>query len=125
MSFGPDFSFQIPGVVKGTNHGYHIVYVAGHPRIAKMPEIENWQVEVAYRTRQAKPKGWLPARRVRIAYSVWFARAGRDADGILKFLLDGIAAGLDVNDSIFLSTAVLSEVDKKNPRVYVEIENEG
>jgi Holliday junction resolvase RusA-like endonuclease len=118
------FTFEIPGVIKGVNHGYHLVYVAGHPRIAKVPEVETWQVEVAYRARQAKPSGWLPGRRVRISYAVWFARAGRDADGILKFLLDGIATGLAVNDSIFLSTCVSSEVDKLNPRVVVTVTNE-
>ena len=118
------FSFEIPGVIKGSNHGYHIVYVAGHPRIAKLPEVETWQVEVAYRARQARPTNWAPGRRVRISYAVWFARAGRDADGILKFLLDGIASGLGVNDSTFLSTCTSSEVDKLNPRVEVTISNE-
>jgi len=116
------FTFEIPGVIKGVNHGYHLVYVDGHPRIAKVPEVETWQVEVAYRTRQAKPSGWLPGRRVKVSYAVWFARAGRDADGILKFLLDGIATGLGVNDSIFLFECVSNEVDKLNPRVVVTIE---
>ena len=115
---------MIPGVIKGVNHGYHIVYVAGHPRIAKVPDVEAWQVEVAYRTRQARPSGWVPARRVRISYSVYYARAGRDADGILKFLLDGIATGLGVNDKNFLFTCVANEVDKDNPRVEVTITNE-
>lgn len=121
----PDFEFTIPGVIKGTNHGYHLVYVAGHPRIAKLPEVEAWQIEVAYRTRQARPKGWVAARRVRIFVRVWFARAGRDADGILKFLLDGIAAGLGVNDSCFLPSVISSEVDKLAPRIEVTISNEG
>lgn len=119
-----EWSFTIPGVVKGTNHGYHIVYVAGHPRIAKLPEIEAWQAEVSYRTRQARPSGWRAARRVHIDYRVWFARAGRDADGIVKFLLDGIAAGLGVNDSCFLGAAKSNEVDKVNPRVEVTVWNE-
>lgn len=119
-----EWSFTIPGVVKGTNHGYHIVHVAGHCRIAKRSEVEAWQVEVAYRTRQARPSGWIPARRVHIDYRVWFPRAGRDADGIVKFLCDGIAAGLGVNDSSFLPAALSSEVDKDHPRIEVTISNE-
>jgi len=120
-----DFTFTVPGVVVGSNHGYHIVHVAGHCRIAKQPDVETWQIGVAYITRLARPSGWVAGRRVRIEYRVWFARAGRDADGILKFLLDAIAKGLGVNDSTFLFTCLSNEVDKTNPRVEVTIRNEG
>jgi Holliday junction resolvase RusA-like endonuclease len=119
----PDFKFVVPRAVVGTNHGYHIVHVAGHCRIAKLEEVTAWQTEVAYRTKLARPKGWMPGRRVHIEYKVWFARAGRDADGIAKFLLDGIASGLGVNDSSFLFACTSNEVDKVNPRVEVSISN--
>lgn len=118
------FAVDIPGVITGVNHGYGIGYIAGHPRIIKLENVENWQVMVAHKTRLAKPRGWAPDRRVRLLIWIWFNRAGRDADGILKFLLDGIASGLAVNDSIFLPTVVASEVDRKNPRIHVEIVNE-
>lgn len=118
-----DWSFTIPGTVVGVNHGYTIVHVAGHCRIAKAPEVEAWQTEVAYRARQARPSGWVGARRIHIDYRVWFARRGRDADGIVKFLCDGIATGLGLNDSAFLAAALSNEVDKDNPRVEVTIYN--
>jgi len=119
-----DFHFVLTADVPGINHAYHIVWVAGHPRIAKKSEVTTWQVEVAYRTKEARPSGWMPGRRVRVAYAVWFRRAGRDADGIVKFLIDGIAKGLGINDRIILSTAVSNETDKKNPRVEVWVSNE-
>ena len=118
-----EWSFVIPGTVVGTNHGYHIVHVAGHCRIAKLPEVETWQTEVAYRARMARPSGWMGARRIKIEYRVWFSRKGRDADGIVKFLCDGIAIGLGLNDSAFLASALSNEVDKDNPRVEVTISN--
>jgi Holliday junction resolvase RusA-like endonuclease len=119
-----DFEFVIPGVIVGVNHGYHIVHVAGHCRIAKLDEVTTWQTEVAYLTRLARPKGWTSGRRVHIDYKVWFNRGGRDADGIAKFLLDGIAAGLGVNDSCFLFACTSNEVDKDRPRVEVKVWNE-
>ena len=80
-------------------------------------------VDVAWRTKTARPSGWTPGRRIQIDYRVWFARGGRDADGILKFLLDGIATGLGVNDSTFLFSCLSNEVDKLQPRVEVTIRN--
>lgn len=118
-----DWSFTIPGSVVGTNHGYHVVHVAGHCRIAKLPEVEAWQAEVAYRARSARPSGWVATRRVRIEYKVWFNRRGRDADGIVKFLCDGVAIGLGLNDNSFLACAISNEVDKDSPRIEVTIRN--
>lgn len=118
------FTVDIPSVITGVNHGYQIGYVGGHPRIIKHRDVEPWQVMVAYQTRLAKPRDWAPGRRVKVLIWIWFNRRGRDADGILKFLLDGVAAGLGVNDSIFLPSVMASEVDHKNPRIHFEIVNE-
>jgi Holliday junction resolvase RusA-like endonuclease len=118
------WAFRVTADVSGVNHGYHIVWVRGAPRIAKKAEVTAWQLEVAYRTKEARPSGWTPGRRVRVSYAVWFRRAGRDADGIVKFLVDGIAAGLGINDRIVLATAVSVETDKEDPRVEVTISDE-
>lgn len=117
-----DFRFTIAGTVPGVNHTYRIVYVGGHARLAKHPEVEAWQTEVAYRTKLARPRGWEPTRRIRITLCIWFKREGRDADGIMKALLDGIAKGLDVDDRHFLPCVTSVEVDRVNPRIEVEIE---
>lgn len=117
----PSFAFTVPGSVPGVNHSYKIVYIAGHARLAKHAEVEAWQTEVAYRARMARPRGWVPTRRVQIDIEVWFNREGRDGDGIVKALLDGIASGLEVNDKCFLHCVKTVEVDRINPRVQVEI----
>ena len=119
------FVVDIPSVITGVNHGYQIGYVGGHPRIIKHKDVEPWQIMVARQTRLAKPSDWVPGRRVRLFIWIWFNRLGRDADGILKFLLDGVAAGLGVDDTIFLPTVVASEVDRKKPRIHLEIVSEG
>lgn len=118
------FTFTVPGPQPALNSAYKIVSIKGASRLAKHEKVEAWQVEVAYRTREARPSGWLPGRRVVIEIEWWFPRKGRDSDGPLKFLRDGIATGLGCDDQGFLTRDRLVEVDRANPRTVVQIANE-
>lgn len=121
----------IPGSPGAINRAYRVVEFGprcphcgrGKPGMAKNEGVETWQTEVAYRTRAARPSGWQPERRVIIEIEFWMAKAGRDADGPLKPLLDGVAVGLGVNDKIFLPRVMLNEVDRVSPRTIVRIDN--
>ena len=118
-----DFTVTVPGTQPALNAAYKVVQVRGAMRLAKHANVEAWQVEVAFRTREARPSGWTPGRRVVISIEWWFSRRGRDSDGPLKFLRDGIATGLGCDDQIFLTRDLLVEVDKANPRTIFHIEN--
>lgn len=125
------FEVVIPGSPGAVNRAYIVrvygprcaVCGRGKPGLAKAPGVENWQTEVAWRVKTARPKGWEPGRRVVIEMEFWMAREGRDADGPIKPLLDGIAEGLGVNDRIFLPRVIRNEVDHQNPRTRLEIRN--
>jgi len=127
-----DFEVVIPGSPAAVNRAYRpIVRGArcpvcggGRPGLAKNEGVETWQVEVAWRTKTARPKGWMPARRVVVEMEFWMGREGRDADGPIKQLLDGIAEGLGVNDRIFLPRVISNEVDHGDPRTIVRIRND-
>lgn len=130
-----EFTVEIPGSPGAINRAYKPIVVGprchacgyGKPGLAKNDNVENWQTEVAWRVKSARPRGWMPTRRVVIEMSFWMAREGRDGDGPTKPLLDGIAVGLGVDDRIFLGRVMSNEVDKANPRTVVTIRtiNEG
>lgn len=125
------WTVEIPGSPGAVNRAYRPIVVGrrcptcgyGKPGLAKNEGVETWQTEVAWRTKTVRPRGWLPARRVIIEIDFWMGREGRDGDGPLKPLLDGIAEGLGVNDSIFLARVMSNEVDRANPRTVVRISN--
>lgn len=125
------FEVVIPGSPAAVNRAYRPIIIGprcpvcgwGKPSLAKNEGVENWQVEVAWRVKNARPKGWEPARRVIIEMDFYMAREGRDGDGPTKPLLDGIAQGLGVDDRIFLGRVMSNEVDKANPRTVVRIIN--
>lgn len=125
------FEVTIPGSPAAINRAYVVrEYGArcptcgrGKPGLAKAPAVENWQTEVAWQVKNARPSGWAPARRVVVEMDFYMARAGRDGDGPTKPLLDGIAVGLGVDDRIFLGRVMKNEVDRKFPRTIVRIRN--
>lgn len=114
------WSVVFPGNPPALNSTYRAVPTAKGIRFHKVSAVATWQDEVAWLTREAKPKGWAPSRRVRVEVS-WWAKRTRDADAGLKALLDGLAVGLGIDDACFLPTIVLNEVDKDNPRTEVTI----
>lgn len=121
---GRAFLVTIPGAPPTVNETYKIVTVRGKTRLAKTSAVSTWQDTVAFLVRAAKPTGWTAARRVRIVIEWWMPREGRDADGPVKALLDGIKVGLGVDDRYFLHTIRSIEVDRANPRTEVWIGNE-
>lgn len=125
------FEVEIPGSPGAINRAYRVVQFGprcptcgrGKPGLAKNDGVEAWQIEVAWRTKAARPSGWQPARRVIIEMDFYMGREGRDGDGPTKPLLDGIAEGLGVDDRIFLGRVISNEVDRANPRTVVRIIN--
>lgn len=93
------------------------------PTLVKADNIETYQAGVTYIVKAARPSGWKPGRRVRLLYS-YFLNRDADCDNLKKAMNDAIAAGLGVNDRIFLATDVLKETVKTRPRVEVEVVNE-
>ena len=125
------WSFTIPGSPGAINRAYKPIVVGprchvcgyGKPGLAKNDNVENWQTEVAWIAKTTRPRNWTPARRVIVELEFWMAREGRDGDGPIKPLLDGIAEGIGVDDRIFLARVMSNEVDHKNPRTIVSIVN--
>lgn len=124
-----EFTVEVPGSPGAINRAYKPITVGprcrvcgyGKPGLAKNDNVENWQTEVAWRVKAARPRGWLPTRRVIIEMEFWMGKEGRDGDGPTKPLLDGIAEGLGVNDRIFLGRVMSVEVDKANPRTLIRV----
>lgn len=124
-----EFRVEIPGSPGAINRAYKPIVVGrrcpacgwGKPGLAKNDNVENWQTEVAWRVKSAKPRDWKPTRRVIIEMEFWMGREGRDGDGPTKPLLDGIATGLGVNDNIFLGRVMSVEVDHADPRTVVTV----
>lgn len=92
--------------------------------LAKTKEAVKYQTDVALIVKSARPSGWTPGRRVRMRYSFWFETANRDASNAIKILEDAVAMAIGANDKTFLPCVVLKEVDRANPRVVLEIEND-
>jgi hypothetical protein len=126
-----DFEFTVEGNPPGINDTYAVVHHPpfcptcrrGIPRLSKKPHVETWQDAVAWHAKSARPSGWKPARRTVIEYEVYVEREGRDADGPLKALLDGVKHGLGCDDRGFLPRAMAIEKDKTHPRVIVRVTN--
>lgn len=126
------FAVMIPGSPAAINRAYKAIVVGrrcpvcggGKPGLAKNEGVENWQTEVSWLVKAAKPRDWTPARRVVVEMRFWMGREGRDGDGPTKPLLDAIALGLGVDDRIFLGRVMSNEVDRANPRTELRIVNE-
>jgi hypothetical protein len=127
-----EWTVEIPGVPPTLNHTYHIIYRGprcptckrGQPTLGKSDSVETWQTEVAWRTIAAKkPAAWKPARRTIIEIEWYMPREGRDADGPIKALLDGIKVALGVDDRGFMPRVMRHEVDHANPRTIINVTN--
>jgi Holliday junction resolvase RusA-like endonuclease len=111
------------------NHLYRIAYRPRKngkglsPTLVKADNVETYQAGVTYIVRAARPSGWKPGRRIRLLYRYYLTRDA-DCDNLKKAMNDAIAAGLGVNDKVFLATDVLKETVKTDPRVEIEVVNE-
>lgn len=114
------WTVEIPGNAPTVNKSYGR---RADGRVYKTAGVEPYQVGAALIVRLARPKGWMPARRVRMTYRMWFPTVRRDASNAIKALEDAIASALGCDDSLFLPCVESKEVDKVNPRIEVTIEN--
>ena len=127
-----DWEFEVAGDPPSLNDTYKIAYMGqrcpacgrGQPRLMKAAGVETWQEAVAWRTKEARPSGWMPARRTIIEIRWFTTRAGRDADNPIKALLDGIKVGLGCDDKGFLPRVLQNEKDARWPRTHVVVTNE-
>lgn len=127
----PTWTVTCEGNPPSINATYQIVYHGpycptcrrGQPTLGKKPGVSMWQDGVAWQVKAARPSGWKPARRTRIEIEWWTERAGRDADGPMKALLDAIAKGLGCDDQGFLPAVLSCEKDAKNPRTVIRVTN--
>jgi len=114
----PDWTITIPGPFPSTNHSYG--YRQG--RVYKKPGVEAWQTTVAHITKIARPKGWEPARQIRLIYDFHLFRKA-DCDNAMKSLNDAIALAIGVDDDRFLPCARSKVVGEKYPFVEIMVEN--
>lgn len=115
------FWIRVPGSPPSWNHTYRIIRLpSGRHGLAKTAEGANYQLVVATLARQAKPTGWEPKGQLRVIYHLYLKRA-MDADNVMKIINDGIATGLDVNDSRFLPCVEHLSTGNKFPRVEIEV----
>jgi Holliday junction resolvase RusA-like endonuclease len=114
------FSFEVPGQPPSVNHMY--VRVRGRwDRQTKAPGIEQYQQDVVYLCRSAKPAEWkVPDGYIRLRYA-FHLRRDADCDNLLKVLNDAIAMALNVNDRMFLPCVMDKTVGSKTPYTVVEI----
>jgi hypothetical protein len=120
------FRFVIEGQPPSWNASYRIVRVphrggGSHQQMAKTLVAEQYQMLlVKPAARRAKPPNWKPQGQVRVMYWIRLGR-GMDADNALKLLNDGIAAGLEVDDKLFLPCVQELTSGHKQPHVEIEV----
>lgn len=112
------WSVTIPGPIPSTNHIY--AYANGH--VYKKAGVEAFQTIAAHLTRLARPKGWEPARQIRLTYAFNLTRKA-DCDNLLKMLNDAIAQALGIDDDRFLPCVASKTLGAKFPFVDIAIEN--
>lgn len=115
-----EWSFIIPGPFPSVNHMYRPVLVGGHPRIAKVAGVENWQTAVSLIVKSARPSGWGSNGQIRLIYD-FYLRHDADCDNLQKALNDAIASALGVNDACFLPCVRSKSLGAKANEVRVAI----
>ena len=120
----PDrWTVMIEGPAPALNSTYRpIVRHGGKLGLAKRSGVLAWQDTLSWLVKAARPKGWVPARRVLITIE-WYSPRKRDADAGVKACLDAVAVGLGIDDSCFLLSVPVNEIDRESPRTIVHVEN--
>ena len=117
------FEVVIEGWAPTLNETYKAVPTNKGLRFAKSSAVAVWQDSLAWLVKAARPKDWQPARRVLITIE-WYQPRKRDCDAGVKAALDAVAVGLGVDDSCFLLSVPVNEIDKANPRSVIRVENQ-
>ncbi len=117
-----DFEIVVPGWAPTLNSTYKVAMAGQSRRVYKDAATATWQDGVAWQIKAARPRAWSPSRRVLITIE-WYMPRKRDCDAGVKAALDAVAVGLGVDDSIFLLSVPVNEIDKENPRTVIRVEN--
>lgn len=120
----PRFSatFELPWQADlSVNHAYG----RRHGRTFLKRDVERWRTQLAWQLRQHyhDVRALLPGRIV-VSWQT-FGPDGhrRDASNIGKVILDGVQAGLEIDDSAFeTGECPTVQVDAANPRILVKVE---
>lgn len=121
----PSFRFTVPGQPISLNHAYRPVrYKTANGyqrRMAKVEGVEEYQLVAKAAANHAKPSDFAPKGLVYVRYW-WHVRRDIDCSNATKIIEDGIAAGLGLDDKLFLPASVFKQVGVKEPFTTVEVE---
>ena len=121
------WSFTLEGQPPSWNHSYHDVIIRPRNGVpfrtkAKTSEALQYQNDVGWIVRTARPSGWVPTPQVRLIYDFAFGRP-MDADNAMKMLNDAVAHALGIDDKTFLPCARSLTTGNAKPSVTVTIED--
>lgn len=117
--------FRVDGDPPSLNASYRIVRIPhpdgkSHQQLAKTRAASDYQTMVAYLARSAS-RGWQPSTdQLRVRIWAHLKRA-KDADNLLKRLLDGIEEGTGWSDSRYLPEIVAMHAGSKRPFIEIEV----
>jgi Holliday junction resolvase RusA-like endonuclease len=116
--------FKVEGQPPSVNRMYTLARTksTGRPYLTKSLGVEMYQLVASSACRQARPKDWEPAPKIRLRY-MFHVKRDIDCDNAMKALNDAIAIALGVNDRTFLPCTVDKTTGNKEPHVIVVIEN--
>lgn len=118
----PDFTITVPGPAPALNATYKAAGAGANRRIYKDSKVSTWQDTCAWLVKAARPRDWRPGEKIMITIE-WYMPRKRDCDAGIKSVLDAVAVGLGVDDSIFLVCVPINDVDKVSPRSVIHVEN--
>lgn len=113
------WSFEVPGQPPSVNHLY--VRVRGNwNKIAKAKGVEQYQNDVVFLCRAARPSGWRPEGQIRIEFEFHLGRDA-DCDNLIKALQDAVAMALGINDRNFLPCVISKSTGNKQPYTVIHL----
>lgn len=129
--------FEYQGEIYNTNNGYVITTIGKHARRFKKPEVAKYQKEIEKLASTVKHYfDNFDSKRHYIKLNLyWYnpkffnkdgslnKRAG-DTDGIVKFIKDGIAKGIDLDDAFFKCEQIIQLPSSDINRLSVELSQE-
>lgn len=114
----------VEGQPPSVKHSYHIVKFGKRAGLAKLPQVEAYQLIVKAAAERAKPPGWQPrGEDVRVEF--WFHLAQWvDTDNALSAISDALQWGTGVDDRRFLPCVVERTIGWMRPWVHVRVDHD-
>ena len=91
------------------------------PAPPEVPVGEAYQLVAMNAAARAKPDDFAPKGLVYVRYW-WHVKRDIDCGNAVKIIEDGIAAGLGINDKLFLPASLFKETGVREPYTAVEVE---